>query len=122
VLTTYRKDGSAHTVPVWYRWGGEAFEVVIAKGDVKLRHLARDPRCVLVVFEVVRPFRGVEVRGLAELVEGDVTSVRVAIAGRYLGQVNGERFAADRRSRAGVLLRLVPDGPRVWDLSGILPS
>ena len=52
-LTTYRKDGSAHTVPVWYRWTGDAFEVVIAKGDVKLRHLARDPRCVLVVFEAV---------------------------------------------------------------------
>jgi hypothetical protein len=31
VLTTYRKAGSTHTVPVWYRWTGEAFEVVIAK-------------------------------------------------------------------------------------------
>ena len=122
VLTTYRKDGSAHSVPVWYRWTGEAFEVVIAKGDVKLRHLARDPHCVLVVFETVRPFRGVEVRGVAELVEGDVTSARAAIAGRYLGVRDGERFAAERHSRPGVLLRLVPDRPRVWDLSGILPS
>ena len=51
VLTTYRKDGSAHTVPVWFGWTDPAFEVVIAKGDVKLRHLARDSRCVLVVFE-----------------------------------------------------------------------
>jgi hypothetical protein len=32
VLTTYRKNGGAHTVPVWYRWTGEAFEVVIASG------------------------------------------------------------------------------------------
>jgi PPOX class probable F420-dependent enzyme len=122
VLTTYRKDGSTHTVPVWFRWTDDAFEVVIAKGDVKLRHLARDPRCVLVVFEAVRPFRGVEARGVAELVEGDVTSARAAIAGRYLGVEDGERFAAERRSRPGVLLRLVSDGPRVWDLSGILPS
>jgi hypothetical protein len=76
---------------------------------------------VLVVFEAVRPFRGVEARGV-ELVEGDVTSARVAIAGRYLGVEDGERFAAERRSRPGVLLRLVPDSPRVWDLSGILPS
>jgi hypothetical protein len=51
VLTTYRQDGSAHTVPVWFHWADGAFEVVIAKGDVKLRHLARDPRCVMVVFE-----------------------------------------------------------------------
>jgi Pyridoxamine 5'-phosphate oxidase len=109
-------------VPVWFRWTDDAFEVVIAEGDVKLRHLARDPRCVLVVFEAVRPFRGMEIRGVAELVEGDVTSVRAAIAGRYLGVGDGERFAAERRSRPGVLLRLVPDDPRVWDLSGILPG
>lgn len=121
VLTTDRKDGSAHTVPVGYRRTGEAFEVLIAKGEVKLGHRTRDPRWVLVVFEAVGPFRGVEVRGVAELVEGDVTSVRAAVAGRDLGVGDGERFAADRRSRPGVL-RLVPDGPRVWDLSGILPS
>jgi hypothetical protein len=95
---------------------------VIAKGDVKLRHLARDSRCVLVVFEAVRPFRGVEVRGVGELVECDVTSARADIAGRYLGERDGTRFAAERRSRPGVLLRLIPDSPRVWDLSGILSS
>src|SRR5262249_20086736 len=71
VLTTYREDGSALVAPVWFRWTGEALEVVIAEGDVKLRNLARDPRCVLVVFETVPPFRGVEVRGEPELVEGD---------------------------------------------------
>jgi len=108
-------------VPVWFRWVDDAFEVVIAKGDVKLRHLARDPRCVLVVFEAVRPFRGVEVGGVGELVQGDVTSARAAIAGRYLGVGDGERFAADRRSKPGVLLQLIPESPRVWDLLGILP-
>ncbi|HEY5058398.1 MAG TPA: TIGR03618 family F420-dependent PPOX class oxidoreductase [Gaiellaceae bacterium] len=122
VLTTYRKDGSALVSPVWFRWSAGAFEVVIAEGDVKLRHLAHDPRCVLVVFEAVRPFRGVEVRGLAELVECDVGPAREAVAGRYLGAGDGTRFAAARSSKTGVLLRLVPDNPRVWDLSGILPT
>jgi len=121
VLATYRRDGSTLVSPVWFRWTGRAFEVVIAEGDVKLRHLARDPRCVLVVFEAVPPFRGVEVRGTADLVERDVTPVRAAIASRYLGPRAGERFAAER-SKPGVLLRLVPDRPRVWDLSGILPG
>ena len=40
----------------------------------------------------------------------------------YLGVEDGERFAAQRRARLGVLLRLVPDSPRIWDLSEILPS
>lgn len=122
VLTTYRKDGSALVSPVWFQWSDGAFEVVIAEDDLKLRHLARDPRCILVVFESVPPFRGVEARGVPELVEGDVSSLRAAIAGRYLGVDDGARFAAERRSKPGVLLRLAADSPRVWDLSGILPT
>ena len=122
VLATYRKNGSAFVTPVWFRFADGAFEVVIAQGDVKLRHLASDPRCVLVVFEAIPPFRGVEARGVPEVVEGDMTSARAAIAGRYLGAERGLRFAAERRSKPGRLLRLVPDNPRVWDLSRILPA
>ena len=121
MLATTRTDGSPYVSPVWFRWTGEAFEVVIALGDVKLRHLERDPRCALLVFETVPPFRGVEARGEATLTEGDVTEARRSIAGRYLGSDGGERFAAARRSKPGVLLRLVPVEPRVWDLEGILP-
>ena len=132
MLTTYRKDGSALVSPVWFRWHDGAFEVVIAKGDLKLRHAAADPRCALVVFESVRPFRGVEVRGEPEtetepepepeLVDCDVTTARAAIASRYLGVADGQRSAAERASKPGVLLRLAADKPRVWELSGILPS
>jgi predicted RNA-binding protein with PIN domain len=122
VLATYRKDSSAFLSPVWFRWHGGAFEIVIAEGDVKLRHLRRDRRCILVVFEAVPPFRGIEARGEVELVEGDVTSARADIAGRYLGPADGARFADERRSKPGVLLRLVPRAPRVWDLSAILPT
>jgi PPOX class probable F420-dependent enzyme len=122
VLTTYRNDGSALVSPVWFQWSDGAFEVVIAKGDVKLGHLARDRRCGLVVFEAVPPFRGVEVRGMAELLERDVGPARAAIAARYLGVADGERFAAERSSKPGVLLRLIANDPRVWDLSAILPA
>ena len=121
VLTTYRKDGSANVSPVWFRAHEDALEVVIAEGDVKLTHLRRDPRCSLLVFEAVRPFRGVEIRGSAELVEGDATEVRTAIAGRYLGQADGLRFATER-TKPGVIARLRMDEPRVWDLTAILPS
>jgi PPOX class probable F420-dependent enzyme len=122
VLTTYRKDGSALTTPVWFRFHDGAFEVVLAEGDVKRRHLARTPRCILVVFEAVPPFRAVEVKGEPEMLDGDVTDARVAIAGRYLGVDRGRRFAASRRSPRGTLLRLVPNATRIWDLSAALPA
>jgi hypothetical protein len=122
VLTTYRKDGSALTTPVWFRFHDGAFEVVLAEGDVKREHLARRPTCLLVVFETVPPFRGVEVKGEPDLVDGDVTAPREAIAGRYLGRDRGRSFAAARRSPQGTLLRLVPRNPRVWDLAAALPG
>ena len=121
VLTTYRKDGSANVSPVWFRALEDALEVVVAEGDVKLTHLRRDPRCILLVFEAVRPFRGLEIRGNAEFVEGDATEARTAIAGRYLGVADGLRFAAER-TKPGVLVRLPIDAPRLWDLTAILPS
>jgi PPOX class probable F420-dependent enzyme len=122
VLTTYRADGSALVSPVWFRWTSDAFEVVIAEGDVKLRHLARDPRCILVVFEAVAPFRGIEVRGEPALVAGDAQEARRSIAARYLGATRGERFADERASKPGILLRLPPGDARMWDLTAILPA
>jgi PPOX class probable F420-dependent enzyme len=122
VLATYRKDGSAFLSPVLFRWHGGAFEIVVAEDDVKLRHLRRDRRCALVVFEAEPPFRGVEVHGEAELVEGDVAPVRAEIAGRYLGGAQGVRFAEDRKSEPGVLVRIAPVAPRVWDGGGEPPG
>ena len=81
VLMTYRASGDAAISPVWFRWQDDAFEVVIAERDAKLRRLERDPRCSLVVFEAVPPFRGVEASGVADLIRGDVAPVRAAISG-----------------------------------------
>jgi PPOX class probable F420-dependent enzyme len=120
VLATYRKDGTVLMTPVWFRRNGVAYEVVVAEGDAKLRNLRRDPQCVLLVFEAIAPFRGIEVRGDAELVEGDVGAARADIAGRYLGPEAGLQFAVERTT-PGVLVRLTAE-PRAWDLSAILPA
>ena len=119
ILQTYRKDGSAHVTPVWFREHEGAFEVVIAAGDPKLVHLRRDPRCTFVAFDVEPPFAGVRVEGDAELIDCDVTPYRTAIAGRYLGEDAGRRFAEQRRAKPGVLVRLMGE-PHRWDLSAIL--
>jgi hypothetical protein len=89
---------------------------------VKRQHLAQRPACVLVIFEAVPPFRGVEIKGEPELVDGDVTAVREAIAGRYLGRERAHRVGAARRSPRGTMVRLFPRNPRVWDLAAALPD
>ncbi|MBA2634717.1 MAG: pyridoxamine 5'-phosphate oxidase family protein [Chloroflexi bacterium] len=52
-------------------------------GDRKLEHLRRDPRCVLLIFETVPPFRGVRVRGRATIEPDTNATTRLAIASRY---------------------------------------
>ncbi len=120
VLTTYRKDGSAVGSPVWFRRFGDALEVVIADGDVKLQHLQRRPLCALLVFEATAPFRAVRIEGSPVLDRDGVTEARRAIARLYLGTDDGDRFTANRGP--GAILRLGLDGARAWDLRGILPT
>ncbi|MHA6667749.1 pyridoxamine 5'-phosphate oxidase family protein [Homoserinimonas sp. A447] len=119
VLTTYRKDGTAVSSPVWFRAAGGNLEVVIAEDDVKLRHLGRHPRCSLLVFEAVPPFRGIRVEGDPTLRRDGVEHARLAIASRYLGEEGGKQFTAARG--AGVILTLPLQEARTWDLGPILP-
>jgi hypothetical protein len=104
---------------VWFRYTDEAFEVVVAKTDIKLQHLARDPRAVLMIFETVAPFRGVKVRADVELDDSHVEDVRRSISARYLGPEMAKAFVAERGE--GVVVRLSTSAANVWDLSGILP-
>jgi len=121
VLTTYRKDSTASVSPVWFRFHDQRFEVVVAKGDVKLSHLRRRQECSLIVFETVAPFRGVRVEGLPRLIPDTGNRVRSAIAGRYLGSEEGRRFV-EKRDTPGFVLQLDATEAHPWDLSEILPN
>ena len=122
VLTTYRKDGTAVTSPVWFRFRDNTFEVVIAENDVKLRHLVARPECELLVFKAVPPFRGIRVRSEQPILTRDgAQQARQEIAARYLGEERGKRFAAERTG-TGVLLRLPAVHAKAWGLTAILPS
>jgi hypothetical protein len=120
VLTTYRADGTAVASPVWYRRAGDSLEVVIADGDVKLRHLARRPEGALLIFEATAPFRGVRVEGIPTLDHVGVTDARRSIGRRYLGTDRGDAFTASRGK--ATIVRFPLSGARTWDLTGILPT
>lgn len=121
VLTTYRKDGTASVSPVWFRFDQGNPEVVIAEDDVKLRHLERDPRCSLLIFETEHPFRGLAVEGRARLEPDLSNKVRLAIASRYLGPQVASRFV-EQRNTSGLVLRVDATNVKEWDLSGVLPQ
>ena len=115
VLATHREDGSVLLSPVWHEWRDGGFNLGVPKGDIKLRHLARDPRATVVVYDHSWPGRGFEVRGEAAILEdaSDELSRRLSI--RYLGPVKGTEYAD--AAVPGVIVRLEPGKMRAWDFA-----
>jgi len=113
VLATYRRDGGALLSPVWHEWAEGAFLVATGSNGVKARHVRHDPRAGIVVCEHAPPYRGIEVRGRAQLLTDGAADTARRIAIRYLGESEGaakaEQYADD------VLIRIEPGVVRAWD-------
>jgi PPOX class probable F420-dependent enzyme len=115
VLATYRRDGGVLLSPVWHQWRDGGFDVVSAPDDIKVRHLRRDPRASILVYDNEPPYRGVEIRTTAQLSEIDRADVVLEMSVRYLGQEAGEAYAAE--SADSILIRLEPGNVRTWDFA-----
>jgi PPOX class probable F420-dependent enzyme len=116
ILATYRANGEALLSPVWHEWRDGGFTVVIGVDDAKARHLRRDARTGLVVFEQEPPYRGLELRARARFVEEGVVEAQHRIARRYLGEERGTDYA-DSIDFDEVIVRLEPGVVRAWDFS-----
>ena len=115
VLATYRADGGVLLSPVWHRWREGGFDVVTSSEDVKVRHLRRNPRASIVVYEHVRPYRGIELRTEARLLADRVADAVAAIAARYLGPEEGSAYV--ETASDDTLIRLEQGTVRAWDFS-----
>ncbi|HTG48090.1 MAG TPA: TIGR03618 family F420-dependent PPOX class oxidoreductase [Actinomycetota bacterium] len=116
VMATLRADGSVRLSPVWHEWRDGGFNVWIVRGDVKDRHLRRDPRLSILVAGSEPPLKGVEVRGTARFVENAVSETAIRIATRYVGHDEAVRFAGEMAGE-DVIVRLEPGELRVWDFA-----
>jgi PPOX class probable F420-dependent enzyme len=115
VLATYRMDGGVLLSPVWHRWHDGGFDVVVGPNDVKLVHLRRDPRASIVVYEHQPPYRGLEIRGEAQIVPEGAPEALASMAVRYLGPEDGPAYA--ETAGESVLVRLEPAQLRGWDFA-----
>jgi thiosulfate/3-mercaptopyruvate sulfurtransferase len=80
-----------------------------------VRHLRRDPRASILVYDNEPPYGGVEIRTTAQLSEIDRADVVLEMSIRYLGHEAGAAYAAE--SAGSVLIRLEPGNVRTWDFT-----
>lgn len=116
VLATLRKDGSVLLSPVCHEWRDGGFNIWVVEEDVKTRHIRRDGRATVAVAESEDPFRGVEVRGVAQLIDQDVFEVASRIMARYLGRDEGTAYVKALLGKH-LIVRLEPGNFRAWDFS-----
>ncbi len=110
VLATTSSTGDTLLSPLWHEWRDGGFNLFTGTNDVKVRHIARDPRVSIVVCEQEPPYRGIEVRGEARVLPGDAeTGLR--IASRFLPRVQAEGWVGPN----DVMIRIEPGTLRCWD-------
>jgi PPOX class probable F420-dependent enzyme len=115
ILATHRANGEVLLSPVWHEWRDGGFDVVTGSSNAKARHLRRDSRASIIVCESDVPYRGIEVRGRAQLHHGDMREIAGRLATRYLGAEGGAEYA--KTSTEDTLIRLEPGVLRAWDFA-----
>jgi PPOX class probable F420-dependent enzyme len=118
ILATKFADGTTLLSPVWHEWRDGGFTIIIFDGDVKGRHIKRDPRVSVVLADDEVPLPGIEVRARVEVVptEADLATLR-RMAVRYLGPERGNAWVDGIDPASQQTLRVVPGVLRTWDFA-----
>ncbi|HEY2794549.1 MAG TPA: PPOX class F420-dependent oxidoreductase, partial [Micromonosporaceae bacterium] len=85
-VATLDAHGAPQASVVWILRDGDTVLFTTTTGRQKGRNLARDPRIALSVFDLANPYRTVEIRGHAELIEDPDHSLSLTLSQRYLGE------------------------------------
>jgi len=89
-VATLREDGMPHTSIVWVDTDGEHVVFNTKTTRAKGRHLARDPRVSITVFDPADPYKYFEVEGTAELELGGAADHMHELARKYTGEDWGD--------------------------------
>jgi len=86
IATTLRADGSPHSTVVWVEVENGKVSFNTARGRVKERNLARDPRASLLVIDPNNPYKWVSISGPAALTEEGADPQIDKLAKKYIGK------------------------------------
>jgi PPOX class probable F420-dependent enzyme len=125
-LSTVKKDGSSHIVPIWFVLdGGKKKKSATDRGakdddiifttngtSVKARNIQRDSRVSICVDDQTPPFSFVAVYGTAKIhryKQRELFRFATKIAQRYMGKENAELYGRRNSTEGEVLVRIKPN-------------
>ncbi len=109
VLSTVDPAGRVHSVPVWFRWDGEAARIVTGRTSAKMPNIARTGRATLCVDQREGSMRYVTMEGPVEVVDPLTREERLALRSQYQDPAEAEKIVARGGHEEMVLLILRPE-------------
>jgi PPOX class probable F420-dependent enzyme len=106
-LATLNADGSPQVTPVWIDFDGTNVIVNTARGRVKARNLAREPRVAISIMDPENPYRYLGIQGrVVEMTERGGDAHIDKMAKKYLGK-DSYPFRAPGEVR--IVVKIAPD-------------
>jgi PPOX class probable F420-dependent enzyme len=106
-VATVGKDGTPHVTPVWCEFDGTHIVFNTARGRVKDKNLAKNPRVAVTASDPDNPYRYVQVRGrVAEITEQGADAHIDKMAKKYLGQ---DRYPGRKPGEVRMIVKILPE-------------
>ena len=106
-LATLNPDGSPQVTPVWVDFDGSHVIVNTARGRVKAKNLAREPRVALSIADPENPYRYLGIQGrVVEMTEKGGDAHIDKMAKKYLGK---DRYPARAPGEVRLIVKISPD-------------
>ena len=118
VLSTLRRDGHPITSSTWYGFSPAGDVIIATPADRnKAKNVRRDGRVSVLVDTRERPYRGVAIEGVGEVLEDPGGALLGAIVARYLGAEEAAAMLGRLDAQeARVIIRVVPQRVRPWGM------
>jgi PPOX class probable F420-dependent enzyme len=106
-LATLNRDGSPQVTPVWVDFDGTNLIINTARGRVKAKNLAREPRVAVSIADPENPYRYLSVQGrVIEMTENGGDAHIDKMAKKYLGK---ETYPYRAPGEVRVIVKIAPD-------------
>ena len=109
-VATTMPDGAPQVTPVWIDYDGQHVIFNTAKGRVKERNLRLRPTVAMAVADPQNPYRYIQIRGRAELIEEGADAHIDKLARKYLGV---DKYPHRSPGEERVIVKVVPEAVQV---------
>ena len=104
-LTTLRADGTPHSTTMWAKRDGDDVVISTVESRLKARHIARDPRVTVSMFDPDNEYSYVTVEGTATMTRDGGPELIQELSRRYTGRAYTNDEGTDN---VRVVVRVTP--------------